>query len=336
MTFHIKLKDSPYAFEVEEGETILEGALRQGVDIPFSCQSGACSTCKGKVISGSFNYGGFPITGIDPDNDQNDALFCCAFPSSDMEISLATDSHEYPPAQDFTCKVLNKQNLGAQMMLIRLQPLQNMRFRAGQYLEVKTPDKNYPLSLANAPDNPYVEIHLQILPEQAYSETLLKHLTEQTQIQVYGPLGEAYLREDSQKPLILVAGGSGFAPIKSILERLFTQGSKREVHLYWGVRHPGLLYLNDTVEKWSKLLPSFKYIPVISEPCLEWQGRRGLVHHAVLEDFSDLSGYEAYLAGPFAMSYAARTDFSQRGMPTTSMYSDAFAFERPLNNNIIS
>jgi CDP-4-dehydro-6-deoxyglucose reductase len=325
MTFTIKIKGAD-TFTVEPGETILDAALRQGVEMPYSCQSGACSTCKGTVLSGHFDYGGFPITGIDPDNDENAALLCCAYPNSDMEVALTGDSDEPTPTQLLKAKVISRQALSDTLWQIRLQPLQTFRYRAGQYIELKIDGKSYPLSIANAPGNPYLEIHLQVLPEHPGSQQLLNAVAQHSELAMLGPLGSAYLREDNSSPIILVAGGSGFAPIKAIVERLFASSSKRDIYLYWGARTPHLLYLNETILRWTKNIPNLKYIPVISEPCDTWQGRKGLVHHAVLDDFADLSGFSAYLAGPFAMSYAARDDFVKRGMATEQIYADAFAF----------
>jgi len=327
MAFQIKFKGT--TIEAEEGETILDAALRQGVEIPYSCQSGSCSTCKGRVLSGHFDYGGFPITGIDPDNAEGDALLCCAYPHSHMEISLEAENDEPTPTQLFAAKVITRHALSDQLWQIRLQPLSSFRYRAGQYLEVRIDDKSYPLSIANAPGNPFIELQLQTIPEHPNAAMLLAHFTEQPQILLYGPLGEAYLREDSQKPIILVAGGSGFAPIKAIVERLFAINNKRDIYLYWGTRQPHLLYMHETVLRWSQSIPNLRYIPVISEPNESWSGRNGMVHQAVIADFPDLSTFEAYLAGPFAMSYAAYDDFVKQGMDPHSIYSDAFAFKRP-------
>jgi NAD(P)H-flavin reductase len=201
-----------------------------------------------------------------------------------------------------------------------------IRFFAGQYLEVLINNKAYPYSIASAPEAPEIELHIQFSPEHHGSMIVANAFSEQTQVEINAPIGAAYLREKSFKPILLVAGGTGIAPHKSIIEHLVQQNSKREIYLYWGVRQPEYLYLHEQFLNLSKILKNFHYIPIISGLNDSWHGKKGLVHQAVLDDFKDLSQFEAYICGPFDMCFIAREDFAKQGLLRDNMYSDAFQF----------
>jgi CDP-4-dehydro-6-deoxyglucose reductase len=325
MQFNITIKSTQQSFKVEEGELILDAALRQGIEFPYSCQSGICTSCKGCVYAGKYDYGDNEIYGIDPENDQKEALFCSAYAKSDMMIDHPNISKNISPFK-FSCTVTEYDDYSKEISQIILKPNTTVDFYAGQYLEVLLDGKTFPLSIANNPQENILELHLQHTYRTPQNEILYKALKKDSIIQVRAPMGEAYLREKNKQDIIFVAGGSGFAPIKSMIEYAIANGFPQNIFLYWGVRSEKYLYFRKKLELWDKLIPNFNFTPVISEQIDKWNGRKGLVHKAVLEDFANLSEYQAYLAGPFDMAYVAKDEFIAQGMNEDNIYSDAFSF----------
>lgn len=338
MPFRVTLSGVNITFTVEDGETVLDAALRQGIDIPYSCYSGICTTCKAKCISGQYDYGDFEIYGIDVnDNPENEVLLCSAFPKSDMVVShpdlaadVKTDTKQAKKKQNVICDIVERTSLAKDVQRFMLQPQNKHTFahRPGQYVLIEQAGKTYPFSIANNAYEDTIELHML---DASYSPApaALKSALAQSQIAVQGPLGKAYLRENADNPIIFVAGGSGFAAVKPMIEQLFHSGSKREIILYWGVRHPDYLYLDKQVKLWQKTHKNFSYVPVVSGSCKSWQGRTGLVHAAVLEDYQDLAPYHIYLAGPFEMAFTARDSFVKKGAVKKQIFSDAFEFQDP-------
>jgi NAD(P)H-flavin reductase len=201
-----------------------------------------------------------------------------------------------------------------------------IQFWAGQYLELLINNKAYPYSIASAPEDSEIELHIQFSPSHPGSMIVANAILESSQIEVNAPIGAAYLREQSFKPIFFVAGGTGIAPLYSMIQHLLHKNSKREMHLYWGARQPEFLYLHEQFVNLSKALKNFHYVPVISGANDDWHGKKGLVHQAVIEDFTDLSQFEAYICGPFDMCFIAREDFAKQGLNRDDMYSDAFQF----------
>ncbi|NCX94411.1 MAG: CDP-6-deoxy-delta-3,4-glucoseen reductase [Gammaproteobacteria bacterium] len=305
---------------VDSEETILEAATRQQISIPVGCENGICGTCKGRVVSGEITYGDREIYGLLPEEQaEGDALFCCAKACSDLVIE-----HEFIEVPDAFYEEecpLKVEPITAYVYKLILTPQKPWRFKAGQYLDVHYQNAVIPLSIANAPGEDTLELNLQIL-ENTPNRDLLKGLLSAKTLTVKGPKGKAVLRDKSSRPIIFLAGGSGFAPLKSMIEHLIKTSSKRELFLYWGARHPEFLYRDAEVQAWVKQYANFHYIPVISENVPEWTGRTGLVHEAVLQDFPNLSSFECYMAGPEAMVKSAVTDFEKQGMAKIFMHSD--------------
>lgn len=325
MTFQVKLRAKPNcSFMVEDHETILEAALRQNIEIPFSCESGICITCKGKVCSGQTSYRNNEVFGIDPDNAAREVLFCSAYAESDLVIDHPALS-DLPQANYYHYKVTANTALTPHLTQIRLTPAQakSLPFIAGQYVELIIGNQRYPLSLASAPTDDHLELHIQTEARNVSAPLILTHCTVGQTVTFYGALGEAYLRPPTT-PILLVAGGSGYAPIRSILKTLLQTNSSHPIHLYWGVRSAAFLYAEAEIQTWIKAHPQLHYTPVISEETSMWPGRTGLVHRAVCTDFPDLSAWTAYLAGPFPMSLAAREAFHAQGLPLERMFSDAY------------
>lgn len=336
MPHQIILRPSGHVITVQDTETVLEAALREGYLLPYGCRNGACGSCKGKVITGAVDHGRsqervLPAT----DRDQGMALFCQARPLSDLvvecrEIGAVKDI----PVKTLPCRVQALERLAPDVMRIRLKlpAAERLQFLAGQYLDILLKDgTRRSLSMANAPhDDALIELHLR-----NYGGPFSTHVFTQMKIKdilrLEGPLGGFYLREDSSKPVILVAGGTGFAPVKSIIEHAIHNNIRRPLTLYRGARDAAGLYLDELPQGWARE-HGVNYIPVISDGTAGdgWSGRRGLVHQAVLEDHADLSGFEVYACGAPAMIEAAKRDFcTQRALPEAAFYADAFTPANP-------
>src|SRR5690554_1286542 len=306
MSFKVIVQPSNHEFEVQAGQTVLDGALAAGIVLPYSCRNGACSTCKGKVLAGEFDAGAAPAQILSPDDlEQGYTLFCQARPSSDMLI----EAHEIRMASDIQIRkmpsrVMELEQAAHDVMIVKLQlpTADPFRYYAGQYLEFILKDgRRRSYSMATPPaENNLVELHIRHTPGGVFTdhvfgagETTMK-LREI--LRVEGPFGSFFLRDDSTKPVVFLASGTGFAPIKAIVERMQQTGDQRPAVLYWGGRRPADLYMHELAQQWTKNLPNFSYVPVISEALPEdgWEGRKGFVHQAVLHDIPDLSGHQVY------------------------------------------
>ncbi len=335
MTYKITIKPSGHQFAADAGETILDAALRDGVTLPYGCRNGACGACKGKVLDGGVDHGAFQEHALsEAERGAGLTLFCCAKPLSDVAIEV----REIGATRDVAVKVMpcrvekiEKAAPDVAILWLKLPAGERLQFLAGQYIEILLKDgKRRAFSLANAPhDDEFLQLHIRHVPGGLFTGFVFGGMQEKAILRFEGPHGGFFLREDSDKPLLLVGGGTGFAPLKSIAEHLFHHRRQRAVTLYWGARAPGDLYLADLPRQWERQHANFKFVPVISEPQADggWPGRSGFVHQAVLDDFTDLSGFQVYACGAPAMVNAARETFTgQRGLPGEEFFADAFTF----------
>ncbi len=331
MSRQITIQPSGHIFHALDGESVLEAALREGFMLPYGCRNGACGSCKGMVIEGTIDHGKSQDSALpDAERALGKALFCQAMPGSDLiiecrEIGAAKDI----PVKTLPCRVQTLELVAPDVMRIRLRlpSAERMQFLAGQYIDILLKDgTRRSLSMANPPhDDSLLELHLRNYGG-SFSEHVFTRMKEKDILRFEGPLGTFYLREDSDKPLVLLAGGTGFAPIKAIIEHAIHNQISRPMTLYRGARRAADLYLNELPEQWQRE-HGVTYIPVLSDalPDDGWTGRQGLVHHAVMEDLHDLSGYEVYACGAPAMIDAALRDFSERcGLPDAAFHADAF------------
>lgn len=331
MPRQVTIKPSNHAFAVNDGETILEAALREGFVIAYGCRNGACGTCKGRVIEGSVDYGKYQEHAL-PETDRRlgMALFCQARPLGDITI----ECREIGAVRDIQvrtlpCRVQRMERLAPDVMLLELKLPANERlqFLAGQYIDILLKDgTRRSLSMANAPhDDAVLQLHLRNYGGP-FSDLVFNRMKEKEILRFEGPLGTFFLREDSDKPVILLASGTGFAPIKAIIEHALNKGIGRGMTLYWGGRCRTDIYMNTLAEEWQRS-HGLRYVPVLSEPqeAENWAGRTGLVHHAVMGDFPDLSEHQVYACGAPVMVEAAHRDFTALcGLPDDEFYSDAF------------
>lgn len=334
MAYQITLQPSGHNYVVEAGETLLEAALDAGFVLPYGCRNGACGSCRAKVLEGSVDHGRSQ-NGALPENARREGytLLCCATAQSDVTIECRelAASTEYP-LRIMPCRVQELTRLADDVMLLSLKLPVNERlaFRAGQYIEFMLKDgRRRAFSLANAPhDDGFLQVHIRKIDGGKFTGHVFDGMQLKEIMRFEGPHGSFHLREESDKPIILLAGGTGFAPIKSIVEHAIHNQIRRPMQIYWGARHRAGLYLHELPQQWAADQPHIQYIPVLSEAVAgdDWRGRRGLVHQAVLEDHADLSAYQVYACGAPAMIDAARIDFCSRGLPADEFFADAFTF----------
>lgn len=333
MTYQITAQPSGHQFPVEAQESILDAALRHGYNFPYGCRNGFCGSCRGRVLEGSFEYLGDCQAAEGMMAEPEDIILCRATPTSDMEIMVQelvqTETIE---TRRFPCQIASMKQLSHDVMqvFLKLPERERMRFLAGQYIDVLLNDgRRRSFSLANAPhDDGCLELHIRHVPDGEFTDRVFGGLKERELLRIEGPLGSFTLREESHRPMILLAGGTGFAPIKGIIEHAIAQEITRPMYLYWGVRAQRDLYQHELAQSWAEQYAHIHYVPVLSEPAAEdeWTGRTGFVHQAALEDFADLHGYEVYAGGPPVMVHAAHNAFVEKGLDSNLFFSDAFEY----------
>ena len=334
LSHRIHIEPSGHELQAGTDESVLDAALRQGLALPYGCRNGACRSCKGRVLEGRVEYPhGRPKSLTSLDVAQAFALLCMAHPATDLRIEIdEIDSEQKIVVRNLPCRVAQKHQLahdvvGLELMLPASERLQ---YLPGQYVDVLLRDgRRRAFSLANAPrEDDRLELQIRHIPGGTFSEYVFHHLKERALLRLRGPLGSFYLRKQDHRPIILVAGGTGFAPIKAIVEGALAGGFPGKVHLYWGVRAHRDLYMHDLAEAWTSEHDRVEYTPVLSEPLPEdqWSGRRGFVHEAVLADFADLSPFTVYVSGPPIMVKAARESLVARGLDPARFHSDSFDY----------
>ena len=329
----VRLEPSGHTFSVAPGETLLEAALRQNIGLPYGCRNGACGACKGMLRAGELVYGEYQERALHPaEKAAGKALTCCTRPVGDIVFEV----RELAGAKDLAirtmpCRVERIEKVADEVAILylKLPTGERLQFLAGQYIDILLKEgKRRSFSLANAPhDDQFLQLHVRRTPGGAFSKWVFDEMKERTILRFEGPLGTFFLREDSDKPMLFVAGGTGFAPVKAQIEHAFHHGVDRQMVLYWGVRSLSDLYLADLPRRWQQEHPNFSFVPVLSEPLPAdaWQGRTGFVHQAVLDDFDSLAGFQVYACGAPAMTDIARQTFvEQKGLPEDEFYCDAF------------
>lgn len=334
MSYKVTIQPSNHEFSVESGESVLDAALRQGFAFPYGCRNGACGSCLGTLVTGEVEYPGQrPPALKEGDMAAGKALFCQARPTSDLTIEV----REIGAAKDIViktlpCRVAKKELLAHDVMRLRLKlPMtERLQFLAGQYVDILLKDgRRRGFSLANAPhDDEYLELHVRRVEGGFFTGHVFDEMKEKALLRIEGPLGTFFLREDSDRPVILVGGGTGFAPLKGIVEHALHHGIERPMHLFWGVRSLRDLYLGELPEQWARDHANFHYTPVLSEPLAEdgWQAETGMVPEAVVRAYPDLSGFDLYMSGPPAMVEAAKALFEAHGLAADQLYYDSFEF----------
>lgn len=337
MTFNVTVQPSGKQFQVEAGETILAAALRQDVILPYGCKNGACGSCKALVLEGAIEQGPHSSGAMKAEEAaRGHALLCCATASSDLAVQCRVVAAAGDiPVRKMPCRVASIETVAPDVKVLKLQLPANERLQylAGQYVELLLRDgsrRSY--SMASAPHAAeQVELHIRHMPGGKFTDSLFgatqPPIKERDILRFEGPLGTFFLREDSTAPIVFLASGTGFAPIKAIVEHIAHKAIQRPIALYWGGRRPHDLYMNALCEAWSRELPDFRYVPVVSDALPEdaWTGRTGFVHRAVMEDFPDLSGHQVYACGAPIVVDSARHDFvAACALPEDQFFADSF------------
>ncbi|HEY8047780.1 MAG TPA: CDP-6-deoxy-delta-3,4-glucoseen reductase [Ramlibacter sp.] len=344
--FQVTVQPSGRAFTVDSGEPILQAAIRQGVGMPYGCKDGACGSCKCKKLEGTVVHGTHQAKALNAEEEAAGyILTCCGVPQTDLvlESKQVTDESAFP-IRKMPSRVLSIEKRSHDVVVLKMQLPANdtMRFHAGQYVEFILRDgarRSY--SMGNAPHNlmqvtgpgttaPVIELHVRHMPGGKFTDHVFTAMKEKEIMRMEGPYGSFYLREDSGKPMILLASGTGFAPIKAIIEHMQFRNTQRPATLYWGGRRPLDLYLDDWVQAKLAEMPNLKYVPVVSDALPEdnWTGRTGFVHRAVMEDFPDMTGHQVYACGAPIVVDSARAEFSAKcQLPADEFYADSFTTE---------
>lgn len=334
MSHRIRILPSGHEFTAEPDEPLLDAALRQGLVLPYGCRNGTCGTCTGKVVAGDVQYpDALPPALSEEESAVGQALLCQARAAGDCEIEI----REIDQAGDIAVRTLPVRVIGIEavahdvtVLRLKLPAAERLQFLAGQYIDMLLRDgRRRSFSLANPPhDDERLELHVRQVPGGRFSDRLLADMREKALLRFEGPHGTFFLREDSDKPIILMAGGTGFAPIKSIVEHAIGAGVARPMHLFWGVRAKRDLYMDTLARGWAEEYANFDYTPVLSDPdpADEWSGETGFVHEAVLRAYPDLSGHQAYMSGPPPMIEAGRKAFRTAGLPRDELFFDSFDY----------
>lgn len=331
MAYTVRVVQSDIRFECAEETTILDAAKAAGYELPYSCRTGACGSCKGQILSGRVEMPDSAEGVTKEERAAGFTLFCQARPSSDVEISARSITRLDPNAHKVVdAKIYRVTRMSDDISLLQLRfPAgTRIKFKAGQYLQVLLEDgARRSFSMANPPhQSDGVQLHVRHLAGGKFSSYLDSGPSVGDIVKLALSFGDFYLRESTDKPIVFVASGTGFAPIKAILEDVFRRRqTSRPMTLYWGGRRSKDLYLADLAMKWTQQYPNFKFVPVLSEPEDCWSGRKGFVHRAVMDDFPSLAEHEVYACGVPVMINAARQDFvSQRALSSDAFFCDVF------------
>ncbi len=331
--FSVTIEPSGRSFSVDAGEAILPAGIRQGIGLPYGCKDGACGSCKCKMLSGSVVHGTHQAKALSPQEEEAGfVLTCCAVPQSDVVL----ESRQVTEAGAFAIKKLPTRvsamtKVSSDVMLVKLQLPANdtFQYHAGQYIEFLLRDgARRAYSMANAPaENALMELHIRHMPGGKFTDHVFGPMKEKEILRIEGPFGSFFLREESAKPIVMLASGTGFAPIKALLENMVTKGITRPTTVYWGGRRPADLYMHEWVVELAKNHSWLTYVPVVSDALPEdsWNGRTGFVHRAVLQDFADLSACQVYACGaPIVVESAQRDFVALAHLPPDEFFADAF------------
>jgi CDP-4-dehydro-6-deoxyglucose reductase, E3 len=343
MTFSVHLERSGRQIEAGPSESVLDAAMRQGIVTPYGCRNGACGSCRGRLLSGQIDYpDGIPGALDERQRARGEILLCQAQARSDLQLDVEElDAGQMTQVRTLPVRVMELERLSHDVMRVglKLPATERMQYLPGQYLEILMRDgRRRAFSLANAPhDDALLELQIRHVPGGAFSGHVFDGLKERALMRIHGPLGSFFLRE-ADAPALLIAGGTGFAPIQAILAGAIEAGLTRELYVYWGVRSERDLYRHDEMQALAESYSFIHYVPVLSDPapvdaqCADapaWSGRSGFVHQAVLQDFADLSQFHVYASGPPVMVQAIRDNFGAAGLDLDRLYYDSFdyAFE---------
>lgn len=332
----ITLLPSRQVLAAYDGETVLDAALRAGLNLPHSCKGGHCSSCRARVLSGEVRYlSGRPL-GLDENEERTGYALLCQAHAVSPELTVEIREIR-PPSNDnqirsLPCRIEQMREFtpGVMGVFLRLPAAEQFSFMAGQYLDIMLPqNRRRSFSIANPPhDAQFIELHIRRVAGGEFTQQLFSGMKEKTLLRIEGPLGQFWFREDSPRPALLIGGGTGYAPLRAMLKSLLERGDRRPLHLYWGAQARADLYEDALIRGLSARFPNLAYTPVLSAPRVEdaWTGRTGWVHAAALADHPDLQRFDVYTSGPPVMVEAIRHEFTQRGLPPEQLFFDSFDY----------
>lgn len=329
--FTIENQATGNCFTIQEGETILNGAMNNGFGFPYGCRNGFCGKCKATLLEGEVGYAEGVPSGLTAEEIADNMILPCKCQAKSNLSIVVTELESVADIEVKTlpCKVSQIEHLNADVakVILKIPGSESLQYLAGQYIDLIHPDfEPRAFSIANAPHNSgIIELHVRLISGGKFTNFLFNEMQEKSLAKIEGPKGSFYLRESSNKPMIMVAGGTGFGPVKAMVEHAIESGSKRDIHIYWGVRSEQDLYMMLPSE-WAKTYSNISFTPVLSIPDESWKGRVGYVHEAVLSDFDTLKNYEVYACGPPEMVKSAANTFSQKGMFENNFFNDSFDF----------
>ncbi|MGN6329303.1 MAG: 2Fe-2S iron-sulfur cluster-binding protein [Rhodanobacter sp.] len=341
--FTVTLQASGRQFPVATGETVLGAAQQAGVALPYSCRAGVCGSCKAIMLEGSCEYPtNAPQALSAGELAQHAILPCQAVATSDLLLrAREVTSVEDIARRQLSVMVVEKWTLASGVIGLRLAPAPGERRLLrlpGQYLDVVLEDGQHrPFSIANGPqDDGMIELHVRHVAGGEFTSWVDGQLQVGDRLRIEGPLGTFVPREDSERPMIFMAGGTGFAPVKAIVEHFIGLGSRRPMDVYWGARSAADLYLRPLAERWAATTQNVRFHAVISGAEVGPGERPGLVHEAVLADYPDLSGHDLYMSGPPPMIDAGHKLFLEAGLPEDRLYYDSFDYAPEVLARIIT
>ena len=329
--FHVLAHPDNRILPVKEDETLLDACLREGLAMPFDCRNGGCGVCKCTVLHGDVEVGPHQESALSQaERDAGRVLACVAKPRSDVEIEYEPVASVVPPSRVHQARVVAMDRLAPDVMRVMLdvEGGTSLPFYAGQYINILLEDgQKRSFSFATAPHvKGPIELHVRLVEGGKFTTHVFERMKVGDIVRFEGPVGSFFLREEGAKPIIFVAGATGFAPVKSMVEHALHAGLKRPMVLYWGTRKLEDMYLRELPERWAREHPNFRFVPVLSEPAAGdgWTGRTGLVHEAILADYPDLAGHQIYACGSVKMVEAAHPAFTSHGLKPDDCFSDAF------------
>ena len=333
MVYKITNTKSGSSFESNDDETVLDAGLRQSIVFPYSCRGGTCGTCKAKLINGEIIYNTDTAALSDAEKESGTILLCQAKPQSDITI----DATELAASANIEIKILpcrvsemDKRAHDVMVIKLKLPASQQLDYLAGQYIDILLRDgRRRSFSMASRPEpGQELELHIRHVPDGHFSSRVFDSMQVKDLLRFQGPFGTFFLREDSDRPVILMAGGTGLAPIKALLEQAFQTNSPRSFHLFWGVRQARDLYHHDELVKLAEQNENFAYTPVLSEPddSEQWSGETGFVHNTIINHYKDMTAYEVYACGPPIMIDSGRAAFTEAGMDADLLFYDSFEY----------
>jgi CDP-4-dehydro-6-deoxyglucose reductase len=328
--YEIRIAPHARTITAHEGQSVLDAALAAGLNLPHSCKSGHCASCRALLISGEVSYPNTRPLGItEQEEQQGYVLLCQARPRSDLRVEARLIANVADvEIKTLPCRIAKMTRLAPDVMqvFLRLPAVEPLHFKAGQYLDVLLEGgRRRSFSIASPPhDSELIELHVRRVPGGGFTEALFETLHDGSLLRIEGPIGQFVYREQTA-PALMIAGGTGFAPLKSMLRHALEQGSTRDVWFYWGARQSVDVYEDALLQEWARKYPNLRFTAVLSEASAAHH-RTGWVHEAVLADHPSLAPFDVYAAGPPAMIEAIRATFPARGVSEDRLHFDSFDY----------